>query len=101
MCYRHNPRIVASVVFVWLGFVSVVPSCILLFLSINHIEKGPGPKSKHARERDNAAKLAEAGMSSDPEKEEEVESAVPTQPHSIDGTAADALGAESTPSGGR
>ena len=26
-------------------------SCVLLFLGIDNTEKGPGPKSKHARER--------------------------------------------------
>ncbi|SMQ48377.1 unnamed protein product [Zymoseptoria tritici ST99CH_3D7] len=39
LCYRHNPLIVAAVVFGWLGFVSVVASCILLFLSIRHTNR--------------------------------------------------------------
>ena len=52
LCYRKNSRAVASVVFSWLGFVSVLGSCILLFFSINHTEKGPGPKSTHARAED-------------------------------------------------
>ena len=70
LSYRHNPRALAAVVFAWLGFVSVVGryacsnyvysrsftdkdfSCILLFFGLNHIEKGLGPKSTHARVRD-------------------------------------------------
>lgn len=118
LCYRHNPRIIASVVFVWLGFVSVVPrsvlpmrlatyiadmycSCVLLFLSIDHIENGPGFKSKHARDRDDAARLAEAGMSSDPEKEAEVDANAPPHQQSIDEAATNAPVAASTPVGGR
>lgn len=56
LCYRKNSRAVASVVFSWLGFVSVLGSCILLFFSIDHTEKGPGPKSTHARAEEDAEK---------------------------------------------
>lgn len=73
-------------------------SCILLFMSIDHIETGPGPKSTHARERDDAARLAESGMS---EKEEDVGPPVPVQEQSVDGAASDVPEAESTPTGGR
>ncbi|KAK4619704.1 hypothetical protein CLAFUW4_11299 [Fulvia fulva] len=48
LCYRDNGRAVAAVVFVWLGFLSVVGSCILLFMSISHYKK-LGPYSTHAR----------------------------------------------------
>lgn len=77
-------------------------SCVLLFLSINHIEKGPGPKSTHARERDDAAKLAEAGMSNDAEKEEE-EEVVPSRQPSVDESPEVPITTEtaSTPIGGR
>jgi uncharacterized membrane protein len=50
--YKHNARAIAAVVFAWLGTCSVIPSCVLLFLSIDNVENGPGPKSRHARERD-------------------------------------------------
>lgn len=80
-------------------------SCILLFLSIDHIEKGPGPKSTHARERDDAARLAEAAMSNAPEEEEEKNEDLnaPTlfRQQSVDGTSEDATVAASTPIGGR
>ena len=67
LIYKHNPRAIAAVVFAWLGWISVAPSCVLLFLGIDNTEKGPGPKSRHARERDAAL---EAGRhSNDSEKE--------------------------------
>jgi uncharacterized membrane protein len=50
--YKHNARAIAAVVFAWLGTCSVIPSCVLLFLSIDNVENGPGPKSRHARDRD-------------------------------------------------
>lgn len=37
LCYRHNPRIVASAVFVWLGFISVVPRCVILPREIDKV----------------------------------------------------------------
>jgi len=52
LIYRHNGRAVAAVVFVWLGWVSVGASCILLFLAIDNVEKGLGPKSAHAEGRE-------------------------------------------------
>ncbi|KAI5361016.1 hypothetical protein Slin14017_G091910 [Septoria linicola] len=52
LCYRKNSRAVAAVVFAWVGWVSVLGSCILLFYSISHTERGLGPKSTHARVRD-------------------------------------------------
>ncbi|KAK5733643.1 hypothetical protein LTR17_009496 [Elasticomyces elasticus] len=58
LIYRHNGRAVAAVVFVWLGWVSVAASCVLLFLSINNVEKGPGPKSAHAEGRETAHRRA-------------------------------------------
>nr|POF03976.1 hypothetical protein CFP56_21732 [Quercus suber] len=48
--YRRNGRAIAAVVFAWLGWVSVVGSCVLLFLSIDNTESGPGPMSKHTRD---------------------------------------------------
>lgn len=67
LIYRHNPRAIAAVVFVWLGWISVLPSCVLLFLGINNTEKGLGPKSRHARQRDASLSQAESS-NSDPEK---------------------------------
>nr|POF13235.1 hypothetical protein CFP56_10382 [Quercus suber] len=52
--YKHNGRAIAAVVFAWLGWVSVVGSCVLLFLSIDHTESGPGPMSEHARQETRA-----------------------------------------------
>lgn len=85
-------------------------------MSIDHTEKGPGPKSTHARTRDAAAPLAEAEMSSDPEKGSESDALqsqtggvgreadlnAPKLPHQqgLDG-AADAPVAVSTSTGGR
>jgi len=54
LLYRHNGRAVAAVVFVWLGWVSVAASCILLFLGIANVESGSGPKSAHAEGREDA-----------------------------------------------
>lgn len=51
-------------------------SCILLFMSIDNTEKGPGPKSAHAREHDAEAALATV---SDSEKEKETPSSGPLQ----------------------
>lgn len=50
LVYRHNGRAVAATVFVWPGWICVILSCVLLFLSIDNAEKGPGPLTKHARE---------------------------------------------------
>lgn len=49
-------------------------SCVLLFLSIDNVEKGPGPKSRHARERD------AQNAKSDPDLAEKAISE-PEQPH--------------------
>lgn len=76
-------------------------SCILLFMSIDHTEKGPGPKSKHALERDDAAKSAEARVSSEPEKDADSDRLGHPRPQ-VDGVlSADVPEAESTPTGGR
>ncbi|KAI7482900.1 hypothetical protein KC351_g5457 [Hortaea werneckii] len=56
--YKKNGRAVAAVVFAWLGWCSIVPSCILLFLSIHNAEKGLGPKSAHAEGRKEAHEYA-------------------------------------------
>ncbi|KAF2209501.1 hypothetical protein CERZMDRAFT_46797 [Cercospora zeae-maydis SCOH1-5] len=52
LCYRKNPRAVAAVVFAWLGWLGVLGSCVVMFRSISHTNKGLGPKSTHARLRD-------------------------------------------------
>lgn len=46
--YRNNGRAIASVVFIWPGFVATVASAILLWMSYSHNE-AYGPKSTHAR----------------------------------------------------
>lgn len=56
------------------------PSCILLFLSIDHTEKGPGPFTKHKRDESAA----------DPEAVylEKEETGIPPQSAQTDGTSA-------------
>ncbi|KAK3679395.1 hypothetical protein LTR78_000956 [Recurvomyces mirabilis] len=54
MVYGKNGRAVAAVVFVWLGWLSVLASCILLFAGIKNTEYGLGPKSAHAEGRERA-----------------------------------------------
>lgn len=88
--YKHNPRAVAAVVFVWLGWVSVVPSCMLLFLSIDNTEKGPGPKSAHADGREEAHVYATHGRTStatDAEKSVQEPEPAHHAPAQIDGAA--------------
>lgn len=51
LVYRHNGRAVAAAVFVWPGWICVILSCVLMFLSVDNAEKGPGPLTKHAREK--------------------------------------------------
>lgn len=51
LIYHHNGRAIAAAVFVWPGWICVIFSCVLMFLSIDNAEKGPGPLTKHAREK--------------------------------------------------
>lgn len=46
--YRSNGRAIASVVFLWPGFLSTVASTVLLWMSLAHNDR-LGPKSTHAR----------------------------------------------------
>ncbi|OCK78616.1 hypothetical protein K432DRAFT_301607 [Lepidopterella palustris CBS 459.81] len=46
--YRDNGRAIASVVFLWPGFIATVASAILLRMSYSHNDKF-GPRSTHAR----------------------------------------------------
>ena len=46
--YNRNPRCVASVVFLWLGFPCVVASTVIMFASLRHNEAF-GPLTTHAR----------------------------------------------------
>jgi uncharacterized membrane protein len=50
MVYRHNPRAVASVVFVWIGLVGCIASTIVLWMYYSYLDQF-GPKSRTARER--------------------------------------------------
>lgn len=80
LCYRHYGRAIASVCFVWPGFISTIGSCILLFLSIDNTEVGPGPKSAHARAHDAEAQMSDGTdrqMSDETEKEKENEDISP------------------------
>ncbi|KAK3705452.1 hypothetical protein LTR37_013269 [Vermiconidia calcicola] len=61
LIYSRNPRALAAVV------------CILLFLGIDNTEKGPGPKSRHAREKDSMhSEIGDESAPETPEKSLEV-----------------------------
>ncbi|KIW46668.1 uncharacterized protein PV06_02319 [Exophiala oligosperma] len=49
--YRDNGRAIASVVFLWVGLVGTIASCIILWLYYQHLDTY-GPKSHTARMRD-------------------------------------------------
>jgi len=55
MRYAKNGRAVASVVFIWPGMLATVASTFLLWHSLTHIDNH-GPKSTHARTRDDVAR---------------------------------------------
>jgi uncharacterized membrane protein len=69
LVYRHNGRAIAATVFLWLGLMGTIASCILLWLYYNHLDTY-GPKSQTARMRDEVDKTilinerAQTGMSS-------------------------------------
>lgn len=64
LVYKNNPRAIAAVVFVWLGWASLPPSCALLFMSINHAERGYGARSdKAGRRRGMRSTLRDAAWS--------------------------------------
>ncbi|KAK4547538.1 hypothetical protein LTR36_000495 [Oleoguttula mirabilis] len=86
--YKKNPRALAAVVFVWLGFASIVPSCMLLFLSIDNTETGPGPKTAHAQDREaahiaaNSSSAEREAQSFETEKERSSQEPEPTHQQS-------------------
>ena len=53
--YGSNGRAIASVVFIWPGMIATFASTFLLWRSLTHINKY-GPKSAHARTRDDVSK---------------------------------------------
>jgi len=53
--YRDNGRAIASVVFLWVGLVGTIASCIIMWLYYNHLDTY-GPKSHSARMRDDVDK---------------------------------------------
>ncbi|KAL6246755.1 hypothetical protein RBB50_006062 [Rhinocladiella similis] len=53
--YRDNGRAIASVVFLWIGLVGTIASCIILWLYYQHLDTY-GPKSHTARMRDEVGK---------------------------------------------
>lgn len=60
----------------------ILSSCVLLFLSINNVEYGPGPKSKHSRERDAAAGVPGSDPESQlSEKEKSIDEPAPARVH--------------------
>jgi len=69
LVYRHNGRAIAATVFLWLGLVATIASCIILWLYYNHLDTY-GPKSHTARMRDDVDKTilvnerAQSGMNS-------------------------------------
>ncbi|KAF2655108.1 hypothetical protein K491DRAFT_679082 [Lophiostoma macrostomum CBS 122681] len=58
MRYRDNGRAVASVVFLWPGMLATFASTALLWHSLSHID-AYGPKSTHARTKDDIVKPAD------------------------------------------
>lgn len=60
--YRHNGRGVASVVFLWPGMIATFASTLILWRSLAHIDVH-GPKSTHARTRDEVAEKPLDGSS--------------------------------------
>ncbi|KAK0336004.1 hypothetical protein LTR91_019831 [Friedmanniomyces endolithicus] len=54
-------------VLVWLGWVCVAASCILLFLSIGNTERGPGLRPPHAGCDENAHRRPNSSAHDDPE----------------------------------
>ncbi|KAF2101847.1 hypothetical protein NA57DRAFT_35706 [Rhizodiscina lignyota] len=48
LVYKHNKRGIASVVFIWPGFIATIASTVLLWHSLAHIDTY-GPFSSHAR----------------------------------------------------
>ncbi|OCT51522.1 hypothetical protein CLCR_08922 [Cladophialophora carrionii] len=65
--YRHNHRAIAATVFLWIGMVATVASCIILWMYYAHLD-AYGPKSLSARMRDEVDKTtlvnerAQSGM---------------------------------------
>jgi hypothetical protein len=59
LCYRKNPRGIASVALIWPGMLATIASTVLLWKSLAHIDK-LGPKSRHARVRDGIAEDTDA-----------------------------------------
>ncbi|EMC92835.1 hypothetical protein BAUCODRAFT_37746 [Baudoinia panamericana UAMH 10762] len=59
--YGRNGRALAAVVFVWIGWVSVAASGVLLCQSIHNTVSGGGPKSRHAAGREEAHYYATTG----------------------------------------
>jgi hypothetical protein len=55
LVYRHNGRAIAATVFLWLGLVATVASCIILWMYYGHLDTY-GPKSHTARMRDEVDK---------------------------------------------
>ena len=50
LVYKHNGRAIASTVFLWIGLMSTIASCILLWIYYQHLDTY-GPKSHSARMR--------------------------------------------------
>jgi len=69
LVYRHNGRAIAATVFLWLGMVATVASCIIMWLYYQHLDTY-GAKSHSARMRDEVDKTilinerAQTGMTS-------------------------------------
>ena len=69
LVYRHNGRAIAATVFLWLGLVATIASCVILWLYYQHLDSY-GPKSQSARMRDEVDKTilvnerAQSGMTS-------------------------------------
>ena len=69
LVYKHNGRAIAATVFLWIGMVATVGSCIIMWLYYHHLDTY-GPKSHSARMRGEVDKTilvnerAQTGMTS-------------------------------------
>lgn len=55
LVYRHNGRAIAATVFLWLGLIATIASCIILWMYYGHVDTY-GPKSHTAHMRDEVDK---------------------------------------------
>ncbi|KAK0881133.1 hypothetical protein LTR87_005059 [Friedmanniomyces endolithicus] len=65
--YRHDGEAVAAMLLVWLGWVCVAASCVLLFISSNNTERASRPRSPRVGGDENAHRRPNCSAHDDPE----------------------------------